>query len=144
MITEEMIFERSKRYEDAHVQHGYYIEDANGSDDGDDYCGPCADRTLRQKPESEGWERWHMDDSAHHDYFPRCEICGVRLAGWLTDYGAEQELEYREREGFDFDCDEDCYDWCQMENSLLPDSEEMVTLTAFLVNPKPETAPTGN
>lgn len=121
------ILRRASVYERKHVAQGYYIEDKDGRDPGEEWCRRHATQEaelLSEKEPAREWEIVCVDNSANHDSPYRCEKCGKYLYGWLTDYGAEEELEYLETEGFNARKGEHCYLWMLCENSFLQDSDE--------------------
>lgn len=83
-----------------HFDDPYWFDLANG-----EYCLVCANKLQIEHPD------WQKDGGfcIDSDSTLFCESCGKPLECTLTDYGAKQELEYFEREGFDFNRDLDKY-----------------------------------
>lgn len=70
--------------------------------DENEYCRPCFDK-LFSSDEREGGYCAERDGCTH------CETCGKILAYTLTDYGAEEELDYYEDAEWDWNDPDDCY-----------------------------------
>lgn len=99
----EYIAERAEGASEAlpcHWIHGANEVDDLGCDEGSDFCRECAEAKiaayLEAHPDSDdeigldgGW-------GSDHDSQPRCDTCGAKLAGSLTDYGVDSEIEHFE------------------------------------------------
>lgn len=142
----DIIRDRAAKYQEKQVRGGYYFE----PDHGDNACWPCLERLIKAglvtKDESEVLPRWNRgDDSADHDSLPRCEIysidgaggCGRILHGWLTDYGANEELAHFEEHGFNIRRHEDCYIWDLLDVAFVTGSEEKKRLFALIAEGVP-------
>lgn len=111
------ILRRADNFQRHHVKQPYHVE----PDDGEDLCEVCARARLAAgKCESV----WPTPRDVHYDSPLICVECGCLLAGWLTDYGAEEELAHLEEQGFDPEKPEDCWRWMLAENSFMEGSEE--------------------
>ncbi len=123
--TKDAVLARAAKYESNHVRQGYYVE----PDHGEHFCDRCAKKEIAT---AKADELYHLDPSANHDSFCACCRCGVTLHGWLTDWGASEELACLEDDGFNARRHMDCYLWMLCENSFLQDSEEMRRLLRLL------------
>ena len=118
------IFDSAERYRAEQVHDLRYLE----SDEGIDYCAVCAEKQSL----TEGGVRTWGGNGADHDCIPHCYGCGCTLDGWLTDYGATDELGCLENE-FDLQRDADCYAWMLCENSFPYNSEKYSRLVALIM-----------
>lgn len=67
------------------------------ADAGPDYCRKCADAAVdagKGEFVDGGWGGQECDS------IPYCEGCGAALSGWLTDYGAAEELRHYRTQQF--------------------------------------------
>lgn len=126
MDIEKLILDRAYKFETKHVAHGYYLENSNREDEGGEYCLRCVGKVPAG--ERGPWTRYQLDPSNNHDSACHCWTCGKDLRGWLTDYGAEEMLEYFEEDGFDRRSHRDCYYWMLCENSFVKGEEEWTRL----------------
>lgn len=131
--TIRIIIERAEAFERKHVQPGYYLEHDDNRDAGEEWCRKCVGRVRleMQKEATDG--KWHIlrcDDTAAHDGLYRCARCGRHLHGWLTRYGAIDELSYFESDGFNRRKGEDCYVWYLCNESFCKGSSERIRLLA--------------
>lgn len=132
------ILKRADRFEAKRVHRGFYFE----PDHGDTVCERCLDKLVRaglvvRDDPKDGQAEWYCEDpSADHDSQPLCEAptfkiggkevgCGRWLQGWLTGYGAREELSHFEENGFSVRKGEHCYIWMLCENAFAEDSDEM-------------------
>lgn len=82
----------------------YWIESSDGDDStgGLDFCFECGEEHVGRlnlyTPGSKTHELMMGDSCGNHDSIPHCDICGVTLAGWPTDYCESEELGYFEDE----------------------------------------------
>lgn len=114
------------------LKHGYYLEDAKGTDRGE-YCPRCAIRLIAAKRKAgEAWAKYTLDASSDHDVRCACNTCGRFLYGRLTEYGAREELWHFEEHGFDIDSPDDCYSWELCEGTWLKESDEYRRLLALV------------
>lgn len=142
------IQDRARKYEAKHVRRGFYFE----PDHSDTVCRSCLDKLLQSDLVLNGDVAppgkfvWFFDDpSASHDVMPRCEVasieghhgCGRMLLGWLTKYGAENELAWFEGEGFNIRNYEHCYIWLCIENAVSEQSDEFRHLLVLAGIPEP-------
>lgn len=66
----------------------------HGDGSGDDLCRECAEKVVAAGKGEFVDGGWGAQEC---DCIPYCDGCGALLSGWLTDYGAEEELaHYRE------------------------------------------------
>lgn len=137
---ENTILVRAGKYEEKYVRDGFYFE----PDHGDTVCRACLGRLIAAELVGRfygvarpGQAAWFNDDpQADHDVSPRClapafkidgkEVgCGRHLHGWLTEYGARDELAAFEEGGFDIRNHEHCYLWTRCESAFGTESDEM-------------------
>lgn len=95
-----IVFELSRH--EAQTKPCHWIATPNG-DHGREWCPDCGRfkvRNLRRH------DRRRRDDyildggwRTSHDTMPMCANCGALLSGYLTGYGASQELDYYEDTG---------------------------------------------
>lgn len=121
----ETIFQRAERYERKRVAQGFCIT----SDD--DYAGEWCDYHIEKELARFNndhrechWGHEILDCCWRHDKPARCNKCGRRLYGCLTQWGADKIIEKFRLRRFNIQSEEDCYLWTLCEESLLKYSEE--------------------
>lgn len=128
------ILERAEAFERRKVRDGFYLENQAGEDASGEWCSRCVRKAAKglnaEDPDNAPWDRYQLDHSADHDCPARCDTCGADLAGWLTSYGAEEELAAFEEDGFNIRRGYDCYLWTLCENAWLPDDPRYKRLLA--------------
>lgn len=118
------IKERAALYEEKHVERGYYFI----PDHGETACYACKEKFRKKGFVRDGvtFECRREDPDWDRDNLPRCDLddagCGKILYGWVTMYGAREELAALE-ESFDIRNHRDCYLWTVVENTLVPGTE---------------------
>jgi hypothetical protein len=80
-------------------------------DDDDEYCRECFDKQYPDLGDSD-WGGGHS--SVVEDGCVHCAVCGRLLTYYLTDYGAEEELEHFESTEWDWGDSDDCYHIARM------------------------------
>jgi len=122
-LTISTIFDRANAFQKKHVLWAYYVDPDNGLD----FCEKCAHAEVsRGKAE----RVCVADQSADHDSPPTCYECHRWLQGFLTDYGAREELACLEEDGFNARRHQDCWLWSLCANAFLEDSDEYRRLLA--------------
>lgn len=120
------ILKRASVFDKNHVKQPYYLE----PDFGETYCLRCA----MKEAANGGGDLQIGDSSANHDTLCICDVCGVMLDGWLTDWGAMEELCVLEESGFNIRKGEDCYIWSLCENSFIEGTNESNRLIEVAMN----------
>jgi hypothetical protein len=128
------ILRRADAFRAKHVRSGHYLENDAGEDSGVEYCSRCVKKAAREGD----YKHIHsLDPSNDHDGLAHCYACDRLLLGWLTDYGAEEELAAFEEHGFNHRRGRDCWLWSLAMNNFLRGSDEYRRLLA-VAGLKPE------
>lgn len=87
------------------------------ADDGSNYCRDCAEKLVDKKFAADPAQYEELFDECsdaedrydvaitggydiEHDSIPWCEMCGVKLSGFLTDHGVSEEITLATRRGY--------------------------------------------
>jgi hypothetical protein len=125
---------RAQRAQDRPACHWFRSDFHEPSEN---FCRPCAEALVDQRGAGHdeidgGWE-------SDNDTLPCCQTCGRLLSGWLTDHGANEEIEHLSR------CEPVGADaWRDLEIAIqnLPvDDARWATVSKLLAKPTTPEAP---